>query len=62
MADTMMDVNRAYLDSGFYNEDSARALGEFEDLGWVMQAKQKADKIDEMMDHAIEHDLYHYNH
>jgi hypothetical protein len=61
MADTMMDVNRAYLDSGFYNEDSARALGEFEDLGWVMQAKQKADKIDEMMDHAIEHDLYHYN-
>jgi len=56
MADTMMDVNRVYLDSGFYNEDSARALGEFEDLGWVMQAKQSADKIDEMMDHAIENE------
>lgn len=48
MADTMMDVNRAYLDSGFYNEDSARALSEFDDLGWVMQAKQSADKIDEI--------------
>jgi len=56
MADTMMDVNRAYLDSGFYNEDSARALGEFDSLGWVMQAKQSADKIDEMMDHAIENE------
>jgi len=56
MADTMMDVNRAYLDSGFYNEDSARALSEFDDLGWVMQAKQSADKIDEMMDHAIENE------
>lgn len=54
MADTMMDVNRAYLDSGFYNEDSARALSEIGGLGWVMQAKQSADKIDEMMDYAIE--------
>lgn len=57
MADTMIDVNRAYLDSGFYNEDSARALGEFENLGWVMQAKQKADDIDELMDVAIENEL-----
>jgi hypothetical protein len=56
MADTMMDVDRAYLDSGFYNEDSARALSEVDDLGWVMQAKQSADKIDEMMDYAIENE------
>ncbi len=57
MADTMMDVNRAYLDSGFYNEDSARALGEFDDISWVMQAKQSADDIDELMDIAIEDEL-----
>jgi len=56
MAETMMDVNRAYLDSGFYNEDSARALGEIDGLGWLMQAKQSADKIDGMMDYAIENE------
>ena len=56
MADTMMDVNRAYLDSGFYNEDSVRALSEIDGLGWVMQAKQSADKLDEMMDYAIENE------
>lgn len=57
MAGTMMDVNRAYLDSGFYNKDSARALGEFDDLGWAMQAKKSADDIDELMEVAIENEL-----
>ncbi|QRV14649.1 hypothetical protein JMJ58_17210 [Haloterrigena salifodinae] len=46
----------AYLDSGSYNEDSARARSEFDDLGWMMQAKQSANKIDEMMDDAIENE------
>ncbi|WP_126661367.1 hypothetical protein [Haloterrigena salifodinae] len=46
----------AYLDSGSYNEDSARARSEFGDLGWMMQAKQSANKIDEMMDGTIENE------
>jgi hypothetical protein len=57
LANSMMDVNRAYLDSGFYNEPSARALGEFEGLGWVMQAKKGADDIDELIEVAIENEL-----
>lgn len=46
-------VERAYLDSGFYQTNATRALLNT-DTDFVMQAKKNSEKIEELIDEAIE--------
>jgi hypothetical protein len=49
------DVERVYLDSGFYTTSVRKVLDDL-DVDFVMKAKQKAAAIDEMKDAAISMD------
>jgi len=48
-----IDIERAYLDSGFYSEKVARTLGEF-GVEFVMQGKRSGDAVKQLLQQALD--------